>query len=258
MFCTLGLLMPLESQVAGATAKRKRNEIARRLVRWGRANYVAFPWRRAGRTFHALVAEILLQRTRAEQVVPVYQQLCVTYPSASSLSAAPPSEVRTLLKPLGLHWRIPLIQRLAAQLGDLSSVPLNRVALCELPGVGDYAAAAFLSLHCGRRASIVDSNVVRLYGRLFGFVVDGETRRKKWFLELAAEMTPVRHHRDYNYAVLDFTRAICRPKPLCESCPLIDLCDFGSRRTRLADASAKPIPGKRQIRASHHSTSPRS
>jgi A/G-specific adenine glycosylase len=225
--------MPPESQVGGATEKRKRKEIARRLIKWGRANYVAFPWRRAGRTFHALIAEVLLQRTRAEQVVPVYQQLCVSYPSASSLSNAPPSEIRTLLSPLGLHWRIPLIQRLAAQLRDLSSVPLNRAALCELPGVGDYASAAFLSLHCGRRASIVDSNVVRLYGRLFGFTVDGETRRKKWFRELAAEMMPARHHRDYNYALLDFTRAICRPKPLCESCPLIDLCVFGSSNVGL-------------------------
>lgn len=236
--------MPAQSQVAGATEKRKRKEIARRLIRWGRANYVAFPWRRAGRTFHALVAEVLLQRTRAEQVVPVYQQLCATYPSAGSLSGAPPYEIWTLLKPLGLHWRIPLVQKLAAQLDDLGSVPLNPTTLCELPGVGDYASAAFLSLHCGRRASIIDSNVVRLYGRLFGFVVDGETRRKKWFRELAAEMTPTKGHRDYNYALLDFTRAICRPKPLCGCCPLIDLCVFGSSKAALA-AIDKPGSSRR-------------
>jgi A/G-specific adenine glycosylase len=212
-----------------APETRERKEVTRRLIKWGRANYAPFPWRTGG-CFHALVAEILLQRTNAEQVVPVYQQLCMTYPTATSMSEATSSEIWTLLKPLGLHWRIPLIQKLAVELRGLGSVPRVSSQLRKLPGVGEYASAAFQSLHCGIRAPIVDSNVVRLYGRLFGFEVDAETRRKKWFRELAAEMTPSRNHRAYNYALLDFTRAICRPKPRCGSCVLLDLCHFGKRR----------------------------
>jgi A/G-specific adenine glycosylase len=99
--------------------------------------------------------------------------------------------------------------------------------LLSLPGVGPYAASAYLSFHCGKRAAIIDGNIVRLYGRVFGLSVHAETRRTKEFIALAESMTPPRAFRAYNYAVLDFTRAVCRPKPNCEGCPLRDLCAYG-------------------------------
>jgi len=88
-----------------------------------------------------------------------------------------------------------------------------------------YAASSFLSLHAGVRASIVDSNVVRLYGRIFGLSTDAETRRKKWFLEIAEQLTPDTEFRDFNYALLDLTRKICKKVPLCQDCPINKYCN---------------------------------
>jgi len=205
--------------------------IRRRLIRWGGRNFRSFQWRKTRNHFHALLAELLLQRTRAEQVVPVFRTLARRFPTSSSLAAAPTRLVRRVLYPLGLRWRFNSIQALALRLSTRRGPPPDDVdELLALPGVGPYAAAAYRSMHLGARAPIVDSNVVRLYGRLFGFCTDGETRRKAWLHDLAERMTPQRAFQAYNYALLDFTRAICTPKPHCDICPLRKGCSYGSRR----------------------------
>jgi A/G-specific adenine glycosylase len=44
-----------------------------KLIRWGQSNFADFPWRNPHKKWYCLVAEIMLQRTKAEQVVPVYR-----------------------------------------------------------------------------------------------------------------------------------------------------------------------------------------
>ena len=99
-------------------------------------------------------------------------------------------------------------------------VPDDYRTLTEVPGVGPYAAAAYLSLHTGKRAPIIDSNVVRLYGRFFGFDTGPETRRNKALIQLAERITPKRKFKEFNYALIDLTRAICGPRPDHDICPL--------------------------------------
>lgn len=71
---------------------------------------------------------------------------------------------------------------------------------------------------------IVDSNVVRFYGRFFGFETGAETRREKAVLELADRITPRKSFKDFNYSLIDFTRLVCKPKPLHEICPVSEKC----------------------------------
>jgi A/G-specific adenine glycosylase len=113
------------------------------------------------------------------------------------------------------------------------SPPENERQLVALPGVGPYAAAAWLSLHRDRRAVIVDNNVARWLSRMTGRAYDAETRRKRWVRDIADRLTPARAFRDYNYAVLDFTMRICRPRaPLCPECPLRSDCAYGMAQGR--------------------------
>jgi A/G-specific adenine glycosylase len=123
--------------------------------------------------------------------------------------------------PLGLHWRIPLMVRLLRALADRDGqVPCDLDEMMALPGVGPYAASATLSLHCGRRFPIIDANVVRWICRLVGAAIDGETRRKRWLLELAERLTPARNWRVFNYGIFDFTIEICARRPHCHRCPV--------------------------------------
>ncbi|MCP3029639.1 hypothetical protein [Halobacillus sp. A5] len=198
------------------------------LINWGSNHFVDFPWRYTENHWHALAAEIMLQRTNANQVINVYKEFCEKYPSPEDYID---DKAPNTFNSLGLKWREELLQKLAYFL-TLQEIPKNKKELIKLPGVGEYIAAAFLSLHLNIIATIIDSNVVRVYGRFFGFPTDSETRRKKWFIEFANKLTPLDNHRRYNYAVIDFTREICRPKPQCHRCLLNKYCSFNFREKR--------------------------
>ncbi len=191
------------------------------IIDWGKENYHDFPWRSCQIPIHQLLSEILLQRTKAEQVVPIFQKLLGDYPDLESLSRLHESEISTIIHPLGLHWRASLIHKLIQKIKFeyCNKIPEDEKLLKKLPGVGSYVSAAYLSLHRNRRASIIDSNVVRVYGRFFGFPFDAETRRKGWLIALASKLTPEIEFRVYNYAILDLARLICKKKPLCNLCP---------------------------------------
>lgn len=195
--------------------------IQRELRVWGRENYKEFPWRAPRHQWHALIAEVLLQRTRARNVVPVYQAFVARFPDAEALKTATLEEIETLIYPLGLRWRAPLLKQLcdhlAASNGD---VPATMDELLQLPAVGPYVASAMVSLHLGKRAVLIDANVVRWLCRLVDRPMDGETRRKTWLIELAQSVTPPRKAREFNYALLDFTMEICAKKPQCARCPI--------------------------------------
>lgn len=191
------------------------------MLTWGRSNFAPYPWR-SSRTspWLGLAAEVLLQRTRAEQVIPVYEEFARRYPHPNFLVRESLPAFKRVVGPLGLHWRAPLIREMARQVSRRGTPPDDLIHLLELPGVGPYAASAYLSFHRDIRAVLVDSNIVRWLGRVFGFKTSAESRRKRWLLDLADQLTPRRGYREYNYAVLDLSMKICRTKPLCSKCPL--------------------------------------
>ena len=210
-----------------------RSAIARALTRWGRRDERAYPWRGQLPLWQALIVEVMLQRTRADQVVPTFSQFRDRYPSLASLALASEDELAGLVEPLGLRWRGRLLYQLVQEIVRVNgALPLEQTGLEALPGVGPYTAAATLSLHANRRAVLIDSNIVRVLCRLVGATYDGETRRKRWLRELAEALTPARAHRDYNYAVLDLAALVCLPRnPKCDECPVLRWCTTGLERT---------------------------
>lgn len=214
------------SQIPEFSDDEKIRKIREILIEWESVNYEAFPWRTTENKFHALVAELMLQRTNAEQVLDVYTKFVVTYPDLESAFLAKKDAITDMLSPLGLNWRIQNIITLIDKLVLLGLIPENYDELIQLPGVGDYIASAYLSFHLGKCRPIIDSNAVRLWGRIYGLTTSPETRRKRWFKELVNKITPESDCKIFNYGVLDFTRKICKPNPQHSDCPFIDLCSY--------------------------------
>jgi A/G-specific adenine glycosylase len=196
-----------------------------RLRKWGKESFSNYPWRKTENKFHGLIAEIMLQRTNADQVVPVYEAFTKKYAMPEDLSKMGEKAICDIFNPLGLHWRGHQFFELIRELNKAGGVvPEQYDSLVSLPGIGPYAASAFLSFHCNQNATIIDSNVVRLYGRFFGFHTHPETRREKSFVSFSVNVTPRCKNSEFNYSLLDFTRAICKPKPDCINCPLVRKC----------------------------------
>lgn len=172
----------------------------------------------------------MLQRTRADLVVPVYDRVLREWPDAAALAVAPPDRIADIMRPLGFGHRIPRIQQAAGAVRD--GVPRTMHGLLGIPGVGPYAATATLSFAYGRRLAVVDPSVTRVLSRLTGLTSERTRPRTDPLVwEAAQRLLPARNARDWNFAVLDLGAQICRPRPLCRLCPLLRACPFGQART---------------------------
>jgi A/G-specific adenine glycosylase len=140
----------------------------------------------------------MLQRTKAEQVLPAYLSFCAEYDTPEDYLN---KNNKNVFETLGLQQREKELKSLARMLIK-EDIPKDKDMILKMPGVGEYIASAYCSLHLGVRSSIIDSNVVRLYGRYFGFETDGETRRKKWFIEIAEKLTPIKKYGGLDFKVV--------------------------------------------------------
>jgi len=199
------------------------------LMRWFNKHGRDYPWRRSGDPFRLLVAEMMLRRTKADQVRKVYSKLFEKYPDSRAIAEAQKEELEKILYPLGLRWRTPAFQLVARDVQKSYSgrVPMTREELRTLPGVGDYVAGAVLSIAYEHKEWMVDSNIVRFFRRYFGIETSKEGRRDKHVIEIAKLYSSGRMPRKANLAILDFTALICAPhNPKHDRCPLRKACQY--------------------------------
>jgi len=211
------------------------NPMRSKLISWHHMNSRRFPWREGATAWHVLMAEMCLHRTRASQVVPVFEQLVRIAPTPTQM-VGQRDVVLTTMASLGLKWRAENLVAVAEQLVTRfgGEVPGNEADLLTLPGVGDYVANAVLCFAFGRRAVLLDTNTERIMSRV-------STRRhaRRWqtrldLYELAGKVGP---DAEFNYALLDLGALVCKAnKPDCISCPLRTMCV-----TSLANTSDVPL-----------------
>lgn len=203
------------------------NKISDRLVKNHRLYQRDFPWRHKKEPYEIMIAEFMLHRTRAEQVVPVYTYFLHTYPDVKTLSTATYEEMAVITKHLGLHWRSAHFLDAARFIVEHfdCKIPADREALLKIPGVGDYASGAILTVVFNLREHVIDSNIARFINRYCGLKLTGEIRRKKVVKEKAIELFDYENTRQLLFALLDFTALVCKPrKPLCHECIFEALC----------------------------------
>ena len=203
-----------------------------KVYEWSNQNPINYPWRTTENLWHAFVAEIMLQRTKAEQVLPVYNDFITRFPSPESYKKHLEKSDENVFENLGLKWRYETFKEAVNSIVE-EGMPTYKNYLIKLPGVGEYVSSAIMSFHLNKRELLIDSNIVRFYGRFFGIKADKESRRKKEFIVLTDQITPLRNVKKYNYAVLDYSMNICKPKPVCLTCLMVKRCHFYKDNTEL-------------------------
>lgn len=197
------------------------------LISWGKENFRHYPWRETKDPYKILIAEILLHRTRADQVVPLYLNFIKRFPTNRTLTEADPDEIKQLLASAGLFWRIEMMHNMAGIIEDKfqGKIPHEKEILVSLPGVGNYIASALRCFAWGYPEILVDTNTVRITGRICGIEIHDGSRRQKKFLVKMEEILDKDTPEDFNYALLDLGSAVCLPRdPLCEKCPINSIC----------------------------------
>jgi A/G-specific adenine glycosylase len=199
------------------------------ILYWSRDHLRQYPWRETRDPYKVLLAEMMLRRTKADQVKPVYDRMLADYPDARKLAEAGPRGVEKVVYPLGLSWRTPAFTMMARDVTERygGKVPETREDLKTLPGVGDYVAGAVLSIAYGKKEWIVDANIVRVFKRYFGIETSKEGRRDKHVIQTAKLYASTRASRTANLAILDFAATVCIARtPRCDACPLTTTCSY--------------------------------
>lgn len=202
------------------------------LMSWGHRHFRAFPWRLVRTPYRVLMSEVMLHRTQATQVTPVYERFMQRYPDISSLARATRQELHGVLRPLGLHWRIDRVYEMAQELDGRfgAQVPHDKELLLSLPGISEYIASAVRCFAWDLPETLIDTNTVRITGRLFGLEIKDSSRRNRQYVHLMAALLDAEHPRDYSYALLDLAHEVCLGKrpPACDQCPIQRHCVHGN------------------------------
>ena len=213
-----------------------QSEIVReKLIDWYATHRRRLPWRATSDPFAIWVSEVMLQQTQVATAIPYYLRFMDRFPTPAHLAAANIQEVLKLWEGLGYYSRARNLHRAAGVVTSRfnGKVPDDPEAFRSLPGVGDYIAAAVLSIAFGRVLPVVDGNVKRVLSRLLE--IDTPVNRSgahKIFRMPAKALICPKQPADFNQAIMELGALVCRPKnPGCGTCPLSDLCRANRHQT---------------------------
>lgn len=181
--------------------------------------YSGDPWR-------LLVMGRLSAQCTDKRVNEVCKGLFEALPDIDAFAAAPVTLIKEYIRPCGLyHSKAKNIKDAAIMIKEDfgGRIPDNMDDLLKIPGVGRKIANLLLGDLFGKPAIVADTHCIRLSGR-FGFVPKGTTDPYK--VETALKkITPPEKSSDLCHRLVDFGRDRCRARnPLCEGCPLSDIC----------------------------------
>lgn len=177
-----------------------------------------------------LVAAILAAQCTDERVNQTTPELFKKYPSVEAFANADQAELEEMIKPTGFFRNkakaiIESARQIVTDYGG--RVPDNIDELIKLSGVGRKTANLIVGVAYGQPAVIVDTHVRRVAARL-GLTSEKDPTKIEFDLR---EILPVEEMTHFNHLIVAHGRAICKaPTPLCERCPVLDLCPYGQQR----------------------------
>ena len=202
------------------------------LLEWFAANARDLPWRRTRNPYHILVAEIMLQQTQVDRVIPKYAAFLEQFPTVAALAAASTADVIRAWQGLGYNRRAVNLQRAAQALvaagypADDAAFPSTPEGLRHLPGIGAYTAGAVACFAFERDVAFLDTNIRRVVRRtLVGPEDQPPPTNEAQLTTLAESLLPAGMGWTWNQAIMELGALICTAaRPQCWRCPAREQC----------------------------------
>ncbi|MFQ6615048.1 MAG: A/G-specific adenine glycosylase [Fidelibacterota bacterium] len=217
------------------------------LFGWYKKNGRNLPWRETKEPYPIWLSEVMLQQTQVMKVIPYYHRWLIRFPTLASVAEAEPESLLKVWEGLGYYQRCHNFRQAAVLVRDRyrGVIPSDYERFRALPGVGEYTAAAVLSMAFGKPLPVMDGNVKRVLARYLGMrkLSPVNLRRMHAFLR-----KQISHERPglFNQAMMELGARICRPRsPFCEQCPLAGSCRAlarGKVESYPRKTARKPVP----------------
>ena len=152
------------------------------LPAWYSVNRRPLPWRQDPTPYHTWIAEIMLQQTRIEAVIPYYLRFLNELPDVPALAVVEEDRLLKLWEGLGYYSRARNLRKAAQILMEHhdGELPASLEALKKLPGIGEYTAGSIASIAFGLPEPAVDGNVLRVLARLCSSAEDITSQSTKY------------------------------------------------------------------------------
>lgn len=197
-------------------------------------------WRTPLPAVDELVCTILSQNTNDTNRDRAFEALRLVFPTWEAVRDAPVEQVIEAIRPAGLaNQKGPRIQetlkgittqRGRLDLDFLADYPLEKALqwLMQFKGVGPKTASIVLLFSLNRPAFPVDTHIYRVTGRLGLRPAEMNIADAHRHL---AQLFPEHDYTSAHLNIIRLGREVCQARsPKCSSCPLLHLCEFGSRR----------------------------
>ncbi|SNS91721.1 A/G-specific DNA-adenine glycosylase [Micrococcales bacterium KH10] len=205
-------------------------EVQDRIVAWFDENGRELPWREPSCSpWGVLVSEIMLQQTPVSRVLPRWLEWLERWPTPQDLAVAPTADVLRAWDRLGYPRRALRLRDCAQAICERfdGRVPNNEPDLLSLPGIGEYTAAAVVAFAYRRRSVVLDTNVRRVFARLFDGQALPDPHLNKAERQRAGALVPETDDEASRWAAasMELGALICTAKnPSCQGCPVLDRC----------------------------------
>lgn len=231
------------------------------LIDWYRANARDLPWRNPPGAalpddpdwpYRVWLSEVMLQQTTVVAAAPYFRHFTTRWPTVAALAAADDEEVMQGWAGLGYYARARNLLACARAVVERHGgrFPADESALRDLPGIGDYTAAAVAAFGFGRDAVVIDGNIERVVTRLFAIATPLPAARPAIRAALAP-LVPQGQAGDFAQAMMDLARRICTPRnPSCLICPLAAEC----AASRAGTAELFPVKAAKKARPTRTGT----
>jgi len=197
----------------------------REVFAWFEANKRDLPWRKST-PWGVMVSEYMLQQTQVNRVLPVWNEWMQRWTTPKDLAGAKKSDLLKAWGRLGYPRRALRLHEAATIIAKefKDQVPDSIEELRQLPGVGEYTAAAIMAFAHKKSSLLLDVNVRRLFSRSLegrDFPPLHMTNSER---ESRTQLIPTDAHT-WAAATMELGALICNStKPKCDICPLSNSC----------------------------------
>jgi A/G-specific adenine glycosylase len=229
--------------VSTAADPERSQRVANALLAWYAANKRDLPWRQSRDPYAILVAEIMLQQTQVDRVIPKWRAWLERFPTLADLARASRADAIRAWQGLGYNLRAVRLHDIACAVvaRHNGQLPTDVADLLALKGIGRYTAGAVACFAYEQPVAMVDTNIRRVLSRVF------EVRANE-VEALAEQVVPQKSAYAWNQALMDLGATLCGAKrALCLVCPLVGECAGPVVNGKSASKPAGEFRGSRRF-----------